>query len=266
MANPKSATLGLRTIHGQAVEAVFALLFALLQAPTAPVAWLLLYQPRDLRVLVKKVAAGAQFPCRFALGDWTWRGVAAALMPCQDDPAGDEAIEKFSSFWARLANDFRHPRAIHEYNSLKHGLRARPASPVFAIGGYQLTSAEHGSWFPVVNNRGSDVLVGIGCRSWSAGSLLAELKLIAASIKNVVAIQKLIHGIGDAGRVELEVPSEEEVLAARPPTTQQLASFALSTDWSDGWKPRTLDRMLALQEFDGLGSIRVHLSDVETTK
>jgi hypothetical protein len=258
-----AATLGLRTIHGQAVEAFFGLLFALLQAPTAPAAWLLLYRPADLRVLVKKVHEGAEFPTRFELNTRDWKGVATALIPGEDDDSV-EAVERFSAFWSHIAEEFRHPRAVDEYNSLKHGLRARFASPWLEVGGHQVKAAEHGSWFPIVSCRGSDVLVGLGCRSWSAQSLVGELQLIASSIRNVVAVLKMAHGIGEPGRLEMEIPSEEEVAAARPPRTQTLAALGLTTNWPEGWKAHTLDRKKALEEYGRLGPMKLQVGDAES--
>src|SRR3954462_13843791 len=58
------ATLGIRTIYGLAVEAFFALLFATLQAPHAPAAWLLLYEPRDLRTLIHRFEKGEDLPSK----------------------------------------------------------------------------------------------------------------------------------------------------------------------------------------------------------
>src|SRR5215813_11903501 len=48
------AVLGLRLLYGLSLEAFFALLFAVLQAPEAPSAWLLLYRSEDLEELIER--------------------------------------------------------------------------------------------------------------------------------------------------------------------------------------------------------------------
>jgi len=52
--------LTLRNIYGQAIEAFFALLFSMLQAPWDTAARLLLYKPSDIRFLLGRFEAEAR--------------------------------------------------------------------------------------------------------------------------------------------------------------------------------------------------------------
>ena len=55
-----AAQMALRTTYGQASEALFALLFSLLQAPYDAAAWLLLYQPGDIAKLIDRFERGEE--------------------------------------------------------------------------------------------------------------------------------------------------------------------------------------------------------------
>ena len=257
--DPNSGALGMRLLHGLASEAFFALLFAVLQAPDAPAAWLLLYRPGDLDELIRRLEAGKQLPCRWELTDTSWHGIAKTLIPLDDNDVvgGSEVVQRFGKYWARLAAEFRDGLATWELNSLKHGLRARAAAPYFSLGGRQIPSAEHGSWFPVRRVKGREVLLNIGCRAWSAHSLLGELTLIAASLTNLLALLKQLHGIEPAGRLELELPSEAEFEAAKAPTSQMLSSLSLARDWPQHLPFKPLDSQVALKIYQSLGTVTV---------
>lgn len=255
--NGDQASLGIRTIHGLASEAFFAFLFALLQAPYAPAAWFRLYNPRDLDKLLGRLEKGEVLPSRLELTGATWHDVATALIPMDesDSPGALSVVRRFGEFWERLASDFRSSPAKEELNSLKHGLRARPASPYLTIGGHHVPSAEHGSSFPVLNRQGSDVLLSMGCRSWSARSLLAQLELISASLVNLLALLKLLHGMAED--LELQIPGEEVFEAAKPPESQILSALTLTTRWPENMRPQVIDKAKALAVYQRLGCLRI---------
>lgn len=246
---PDPATLGIRTVHGLATEAFFALLFALLQAPDAPAAWFLLYKPGDIEDLTRRFEAGERLPSRIDLEINSWQSLAQVLTPIDDE----EAVQRIGTFWARLAADHRNDQTKQEFNSLKHGFRARAGSPYLAIGGHLLSGAEHGSSFPVINRRKSGVVLNLGSRSWSARCLLAELELISASMINLLSLFKQLHGLEE--HLELEIPEQPLFEAAEPPKTQVLSSLALNTDWPPDVRLEPLDKEKALASYEQLGKL-----------
>lgn len=254
--NPDPASLGIRTMHGLAAEVFFALLFALLQAPDAPAAWFLLYRPGDLDQLINRLELGEPLPSRLRLASASWSDIARALIPISeaDFPEAESTIRWFGGFWERLSADFQSEAAKKEFNSLKHGLRARPASPFLTIGGHRIPAAEHGSSFPVLNRQQSEVVLSIGMRSWSARSLLAQLELISASLTNLLALLKQLHGVEE--HLELEIPSEDVFEAAKPPNSQVLSSLSLITNWPASMRVRPIDKAHALALYQQLGELR----------
>lgn len=245
--NSETAALGIRTLQGLASEAFFALLFALVQAPTVPAAWLLLYKPSDLEELIAKVVAGVSLPSRLKLKGESWKGLAHTLFPIRDeDLAGAPAVvTSFGELWERLAGELTDESARREFNSLKHGLRARAASPLISLGGHVIPAAEHGSSFPVANKLQADVRLSIGLRSWSARSLLAQLELISASQSNLLALFKQLHGIEQ--HLELTIPKAQVFEAAKPPRAQVLSSLTLNSNWPDSFQAEPIRREEALE-------------------
>lgn len=246
---PDPATLGIRIVHGLATEAFFALLFALLQAPDAPAAWFLLYRPGDIEELTRRFESGERLPSRINSDIKSWLTLAQLLIPIDDD----ESVQRFGTFWERLAADYRNAQTKQELNSLKHGFRASAGSPYVAIGGHKLAVAEHGSSFPVLNRRKTEVVLTLGSRSWSARCLLAELELLSASMINLLALLKQLHGLTE--HLELEVPEAADFEAAEPPKAQVLSSLALNTDWPSAVGLEPLERNEALASYEQLGKL-----------
>ena len=246
---PDPALLGIRTVHGLATEAFFALLFALLQAPEAPAAWFLLYRPGDIEELTRRFESGERLPSRINPDIKSWQSLAQLLIPIDDE----ESVQCFGTFWKRLAADYRNDQTKQEFNSLKHGLRARAGSPYVAIGGHELAVAEHGSSFPVVSRRKTEVVLSFGSRSWSARSLLAELELLSASMINLLTLLKQLHGLEK--HLEFEVPEETLFEAAEPPKTQVLSSLAFKTNWPPDGRLEPLDKNNALASYEQLGKL-----------
>ena len=212
------ATLALRLVYGLAQETFFALLFAVLQAPDAPTAWLLLYRNKDLLELISAFQNGQHFPSRITCPDsGSWHELAVMLMPEQiaQTPAYRQRAEKLGSFWAKWAAEQLNESHRAEFNSLKHGLRIAKASPFLAIDGQQLEGEGHGSWFATAQVRLSDVALGLCMRSWSAKALHSRIKLMSSSSSNLIEILKLIHAPTDDRRLVFDLPTADELEAAK---------------------------------------------------
>jgi hypothetical protein len=253
--NSKVASLAIRTIHGLATEALFALIFSVLQAPENPAAWFLLYRLEDLENLISKVNSGEEFESRVDLGIITWRELGRVLMPFDesDVPGAEAAVARFVEVWERLAQDFLNPQAKEEFRSLKHGFRLQPASPVLLIGGRHIQAAEHGSWFPMPNKYQREVILNVGFRSWSAKSLLAEIEVISASFFNLLSLLKQVHGVEKF--LTFEVPDDSVFEASKPPSSQALSSLSFNNHWSDVSKIQLLDKAEALEAYRQLGKL-----------
>lgn len=241
--------LALRTTYGQAVEAFFALLFATLQAPLDPVAWLLLYKPGDIPSLLRRFESGEDLPSLIVLPEpCSWEKLVSTLTPFSSHnvETAQQTAADLAAFWRRLTIEVLDPVASAEYNSFKHGFRARSASPVLHLGNISVLDGENGAWFPMVAKNNGNAIIRIGTRVWSTDMLCGALHLISMSIGNIVEVLKHPGGL-PSGEFTLRIPSEDEFAAAEP-GPGDLTSFSIGPSWIDGGEqPTPVDREEALE-------------------
>lgn len=135
------AAVAIRIAYAHALETVFALLFAGLQAPEAVYAWLHKYRTNDLTQLANAVNSGADFHHVWSKSIRSWEDVVAIVLKRMPQPratAGDSSVTKekvlawFAGALKQLALEFVSQEFRDEYNDAKHGLR-------LSAGGFQLS-------------------------------------------------------------------------------------------------------------------------------
>jgi len=126
----------LKLLYSQALESFFAYLFGILQAPFCLVAWIQIYRPTDLKKLIQIVSAGSSFPYfKVDIGNVSWQSVARFLTPVTT--AGkdyQEFLDNAETLLHSLYKDYVNDIYTKEYNSIKHGFRARPGGFRLLIG------------------------------------------------------------------------------------------------------------------------------------
>lgn len=131
------AALALRSAYHQALETFVALACTALQAPGCAIGWMLLYRDDALRSLVRRInSSQGGVPNQLGLSRVTWQGLAEVVHhgvgTGDADWAG--AVQCFGQVWQRFGVDYCEHFRIAEYNSVKHGLRARPGGWWLAVG------------------------------------------------------------------------------------------------------------------------------------
>jgi hypothetical protein len=122
----KRGAMALRVAYHHAMETLFSLLGALLQAPAAPHAWLARCSNAQLREVVRRISASDDtLPKGLSVESVRWSELARASLNWYKSgtPRQAETIKLFGDFWRRLASEFLEQNRIDEYNSLKHGFR-----------------------------------------------------------------------------------------------------------------------------------------------
>lgn len=131
------AAVALRAAYAHGMETFFALLFAAVQAPDCTLGWMHLYEPGDLRTLVRKVSGWERIHTKLALRSRGWSGLTEVVLRplVLDDEAKEAALkDKFGQLWERLGAEFVRDEMAAEYNSIKHGLRVRPGGFSLSVG------------------------------------------------------------------------------------------------------------------------------------
>ncbi len=196
------AALAVRLAYSQALETFMALSAATIQASSCPMGWMLRYNNEDLREIIAKISQGTVEHCRFPASS-DWNGLAAAVVELSSVPVVEqpEVVSCFAKMWSRLADDFLDGAQENEYNSLKHGMRARPGGFSLRIGAEiipgepapaeamkLLGASEYGSTFFVIEKPVGgkiDFRPRTFSRNWSPENLFSSLQLLAVSIDNV---------------------------------------------------------------------------------
>ena len=205
------AAAAIRVAHSQALETFCALLAAAVQAPGFALGWMLRYENRDLHALVGKLHRGERVYSMLP-GDTTWESLSTAVHRFQ---LGDAAREReltlaFARLWRRFAEQFLDRGRTQEYNSLKHGMRAR-------LGGFKLSfgterapgeppppdamtppsGSMFGSAFYTAERvvpKQRDWALTERFRNWEPDDLRAGVELLSISIGNVVTFLRGTSG------------------------------------------------------------------------
>lgn len=220
-----AASVTLRMLYVQAIETLFGMLGATVQAPEAAAAWIALSRSDDLQVLTKALVAGQPIltqagPQRISLiglsefvHRYAWPGDA-------EDPT---TATRFGRLWGRLASEFLDDVVRAEHNALKHGHRVRaggfsvsigseevPGAPAPAAAMRSLGGSKFGTTFFKTEKVG-DSTHHVRARrtsvNWSAVAVANRLVLISMSIGNVVAALRCQLGV-DPARVLFRRPIE----------------------------------------------------------
>ena len=131
------AAISLRTYYSQALETLFALIFATLQAPKCIPAWMRQYKNCELEELLKKVNNSAPIKTRFTrIQNISWESIVNLIFLYYDEKDTSPKrtiIENFSRLLSCFADDYLDKSFSSEYNNIKHGLRTKIGGSTISI-------------------------------------------------------------------------------------------------------------------------------------
>jgi hypothetical protein len=245
--DPQHAALAIRTIYSQALETLFALLLAAVQAPLCPHAWILKYRTSELRSLVENIDNRNQILWKLKEETYSWDVVSNYIhmsLILEQDKDKEEIVKKgFSKFWSRLASEFIKNDFTKEYNSIKHGLRIRSGGFFLAIGKENepgktappenmrmVGKGEYGSTFNVskrIDKLHHHFQIKKTSRNWSPTDIAWSLHLISMSILNIINALKILNG-DEATKVKFHWPSDLNVFAEPWKRSRKLGITSMS--------------------------------------
>jgi hypothetical protein len=208
------AALAIRTAYSQALETLFALLCAAVQAPYCIHAWIDKYQSRELYVLVRKIHNREPVETLLSVKRVTWQTIAEAIfesLVLEDKEKETRIKQDFGNLWFQFAAQLLDNNFSLEYNSIKHGLRVRPGGFYIAIGAEEkpgvaapkekmhlLGKSEFGSHFfaaKKISENTQHIEMKRHHRNWSTQDLCWGLHLISLSIANIKSALRIINGV-----------------------------------------------------------------------
>jgi hypothetical protein len=225
----KRSSIALRTTLHHAIETLFLLLGAYIQAPDCAYAWIAKCSNKELRDLVSKVSGlrNTLFT-KLNIEKVSWEEVSKSVFHCYQ-PETDQnknTVKLFASFWRRLAHEYADQNHVDEYNSLKHGFRVRSGGFAVAIGleheygvpppedEMQLIGqSDFGTSFfriePIENSKGDRNLRSRRTSvNWKIEKVILLAQLVSMSINNVVSALKIVNG-AKSGTCKFLRPQED---------------------------------------------------------
>lgn len=208
----QQAATALRTSYGLALETLFSLLGATLQAPKCVFGWLYQYKEGDLRLVVQGISGTRKLRTRFR-GQLTWKSLSNTIhrnLLLSDKVKEGEIKAGFATFWDYSATEYLDLGSRSEFNSMKHGLRFQPGGFRLAFGLQEkrdvpappnrmegMGGSKFGATTLTLERIGKtrlDYRVREHSRNWDLGSLAGRIRLISMSIHNVVSCLLILNG------------------------------------------------------------------------
>lgn len=225
----KRASIALRATLHHAMETMFSLLGAYIQAPNCTYAWIAKCSNSDLRKFVKNIGNYHNAPyTRLNIEQVSWESVSKLIFQSYkpDSERNKQTTKLFASLWQRLTREFIDTNHVDEYNSIKHGFRIRSGGFSLAVGleheygiappakeMKMLGSSDHGSTFFKIEPVGT-LKKNRSIRSkrtsinWKVEKVALLIQLISMSITNIVSALKIANGV-KAGACKFLRPEED---------------------------------------------------------
>jgi hypothetical protein len=216
--NRQLAAMALRKEYHHAQETLFSLLCAAVQAPTCVYGWVLKCTSGQLKELVKAISDGhSEIFNHYGWDCVTWDKLSQHIhVYSNPEPKrAYETGEQFAKLWRTFVDDFLSQDNLDEYNSIKHGFRARsggftlmagleeePGIPALPENMQLIGHTEFGSSFPraeplgnlTSRQRNPNFHSRWISLSWNPLSIATGLILISMSIENTLSFLRILNG------------------------------------------------------------------------
>jgi len=225
----KRASIALRSALYHAMETMFSLLGAYIQAPDCTYAWIAKCSNSQLRDLVEKIKTpNNNIFTKLNIEEVSWDCVTKSVFQCYmpGTEKNETMVKEFSTFLNRTATEFIKKNHIDEYNSLKHGFRVRSGGFSLSLGTmheYGVSPPEEKMMSLGKSDYGTSFFTteAIGKRkgnrsirsrrasiNWSIENTILHLQLISMAIGNITSALKVANG-AKAGTCQFHRPQQD---------------------------------------------------------
>lgn len=201
------AALSIRLTYSNALETLFSLLCATVQAPLCPLGWMLSYKNYELKSVVEKISKNEEILSHLKLERITWCELANMII--NSDKIEQWVKAGFSEFWKEQATIFLDDNYSNEYNSIKHGLRIEVREGVgfnfenitddknnkktlkfnkSSFGSKYFTKEE------LISRNKINYKIAKNSTNWFPYKMALSIRLIYMSINNILVFLKKING------------------------------------------------------------------------
>lgn len=209
------SSVALRIALHHALETLFSLIGAYIQAPDCAYAWLAKCSTTNLRAFISRINnSSPDIFTKHNISPVSWKTVTEEIfhtyMPGTEKQG--RMIEHYSKLWQRLAHEFQDQKHVDEYNSMKHGFRVQRGGFALAVGlepshgvlpledkMHLLGKSDFGMSFMKIESLGTDrknrsIRARRTSINWSMECVVLSLQLAYMSLNNVISSLRIING------------------------------------------------------------------------
>lgn len=226
----KRASIALRSTLHHAMETMFSLLGAYIQAPDCAYAWIAKCSNRELRDFIGSIGNYKNdLFTKLLIERVSWEEISKSVFRgyLPGTEKNEKTAELYARLWSRLAREFLDQSHIDEYNSIKHGFRIRSGGFSLAVGVEHeygipppseemraLGGSEHGTTYfklePIGGSKGNRSLRSRRhSLNWRVEKTALLIQLVSMSITNVTSALKIANG-AEGGTCKFLRPIEDE--------------------------------------------------------
>ncbi|HUT30324.1 MAG TPA: hypothetical protein VMX13_11085 [Sedimentisphaerales bacterium] len=227
----QNVALAIRMAYGHALETLFSLICATLQAPFCFYAWMLKYRPSDVPRMIREIRnhnfhlyLSPSYNVKLS----SWKDFSMMIHLVQGEEQNANIAIKFGEFWQKLSSEFIDENFRNEYNSIKHGCRVKSGGFSISVGLEHipgvapskdkmkpLGGSEFGTSFFLAQEIKGNILgrdPNFKTRrlslNWNAENNVHALTLISLSIHNIKSFLKHVNHVEE---VTFSFPEELEL-------------------------------------------------------
>ncbi|MCL4550816.1 MAG: hypothetical protein M1495_19865 [Bacteroidetes bacterium] len=263
------AAISLRSYYTQAMETLFALIFATLQAPTCIPGWMMKYKNYDLYKLVEKTDNNIPLKIRFTkVENISWNSIIKLIFHYFDEKEIDAKniiVKNFTDLLSSFASDYLDKNLHNEYNSVKHGLRAKAGGSVLAIKEVdkegkpkdnsewtKILHSDYGSSFYIdekLLDSKNHFRLKYHSNNWNPEDIFYEINFISLLLHNLLTFLKIFNKI-ESDSIKYKSVSPED--AFKTPWKNLIGTGNITMDFGFDYKSIKLfsnDEILASYDF-----------------
>jgi len=199
----------IRTIYGQAIETLFAFLFALIQSPMSLVSWLQKYKVSDIKELLiefNKNKSISYYKLQLLKSGWVGLSETVNNFNSTDDHDSIKIKENFGKLWEILSKEFLNDKTYKEYCNIKHGFRIDPGGFNLLISKSKDIEDSNAILLQGNSKYGSKIYIDEKVKNapkklnafslrktyfnWDIDSLCKRIEFISYSINNIISFSK----------------------------------------------------------------------------
>jgi len=226
-AQGKQIAVCIRMSYHHALETLFSLIGATIQAADCVYGWMARCDSRNLRRILSRIEkSDPHLWTKTSAIPVSWPALGQIIFQCfmPGEEKQKTTAELFSAFWRRLSVEFLNPNHIDEFNSLKHGFRVRPGGFFVSVGPEtkygvpppkeaikNIGGSRFGSTFfnvKKIQTKGQSLSSRRQSVNWSLERTLLHLQLIGMSIGNIVSALRIANGVA-ASECRFDRPEDD---------------------------------------------------------